>query len=154
MELLPDQQQAYQEERQALVHARQIDVELWATHHQDEVTSERAALDAKLTELHQRKSTLGTEQATTIDLTKARARARAITAAINHEGIPHLTFARASQNVVATAATSTWMDTFVVFSNVETPSTGHSFRATLSTSSRTVSPGDGREGDIGWDTDW
>jgi hypothetical protein len=41
-------------------------------------------------------------QATSIDFTKARARARALAATINHEGMPHPTFARASQNMAAT----------------------------------------------------
>jgi hypothetical protein len=39
------------------------------------------------------------KRATTIDLTKARALARAITATINHEGMLCPTFTRASQNV-------------------------------------------------------
>jgi hypothetical protein len=39
------------------------------------------------------------EQAATIDLAKARDRARAMAAALNREGLPHPTFARASQNV-------------------------------------------------------
>jgi hypothetical protein len=39
-----------------------------------------------------------------IDFTKAQAQARAVAVAINHEGMLHPTFARASQNV-ATAAT-------------------------------------------------
>jgi uncharacterized protein YecT (DUF1311 family) len=71
MELLPIQQQAYQKEQQAWVHARQIDIELWPAQHQDELASEHAALDTQLTELHRRKATLGMERATTIDFTKA-----------------------------------------------------------------------------------
>jgi hypothetical protein len=47
---------------------------------------------------------LGIERAATIDFTKIRARARATTTAINHEGTPHPTFARASQNVATTVA--------------------------------------------------
>jgi hypothetical protein len=61
-------------------------------HH--ELADEQAALDAQLTELHQRKAALGTEQAATIGFTKARARARAVAAGINHEGTLRLTFAR------------------------------------------------------------
>jgi hypothetical protein len=71
MELLPIQQQAYQKEQQAWVHARQIDIELWSAQHQDELASEHATLDTQLTELHRRKATLGMERATTIDFTKA-----------------------------------------------------------------------------------
>jgi hypothetical protein len=44
------------------------------------------------------------EWATTIDLTKARAQARAVAAAINLEGPPCPTFARASQNVATIVA--------------------------------------------------
>jgi hypothetical protein len=44
------------------------------------------------------------EQATTIDLTKARAQTRAMAATINHEVAPCPTFTMASQNV-ATVAT-------------------------------------------------
>jgi hypothetical protein len=39
-----------------------------------------------------------------INLTKARAWARAITATINHEGAPCAAFTRVSQNVATTAA--------------------------------------------------
>jgi hypothetical protein len=39
-----------------------------------------------------------------IDLTKAQARARAAAAAINREGVPRPTFARASQNMAIVAA--------------------------------------------------
>jgi hypothetical protein len=55
-------------------------------------------------ELHQRKAVLGTEWAATIEFTKAQARAWAVVVAIDHEGMPHPTFARASQNVAATTA--------------------------------------------------
>jgi hypothetical protein len=58
-------------------------------------------------------ATLGTERATTIDFTKAWAWAIAIADAINHEGMPHPTFARASQNVVVAA---TLLDTLAVHS--------------------------------------
>jgi hypothetical protein len=47
---------------------------------------------------------LGTEQATTINYTKARSQARAIAVAINHEGTPHPTFPRASKNVATAIA--------------------------------------------------
>jgi hypothetical protein len=47
---------------------------------------------------------LGTEQATAINYTKARSQARAIAVAINHEGTPHPTFPRASENVATTIA--------------------------------------------------
>jgi hypothetical protein len=57
---------------------------------------------------------LGIERATAIDYTKARARSRAIAVIINHEGMPHPTFLRASQNV---AVTATLLDT------LPTPST-------------------------------
>jgi hypothetical protein len=43
---------------------------------------------------------MGKERASTNDFTKARSQARAIAAAINHEGTPHPIFARAIQNVV------------------------------------------------------
>jgi hypothetical protein len=46
MELLPDQQQAYQEEQRAQFHPRLVDTELWATQCHDELTGEKAALDA------------------------------------------------------------------------------------------------------------
>jgi hypothetical protein len=104
MELLPIQHQAYQEEQQARVRTQQIDVELRVAQRHDKLVDEQAALDAQLTELHQRKAALGTERAITIDFTKAQAWVRAIATTINREGMPHPTFARASQNV-ATAAT-------------------------------------------------
>jgi hypothetical protein len=71
MELLPDQQQAYQEEQQVRVHVWQIDVEPQATQRQDELTGERANPHAQLTKLHRRKAALGTERAATINLIKA-----------------------------------------------------------------------------------
>jgi hypothetical protein len=45
-----------------------------------------------MTELHRCKAALGIERATAINYTKARARARAATIAINHEGTPHPPF--------------------------------------------------------------
>jgi hypothetical protein len=45
-------------------------------------------------------ATLRMEQATTMDFTKVRVWTRATATAINHEGTPHQTFARASQNMV------------------------------------------------------
>jgi hypothetical protein len=44
------------------------------------------------------------KRATTIDFTKARAQARPIAAAINHEGTPRPTFTTASQNMAAAVA--------------------------------------------------
>jgi hypothetical protein len=76
---------------------RHIDVELRAAQRHDELTSERVALDTQLTELHRLKATLEMEWATSIDFTKARAQARAVTTAVDHEG------PQASQNVVAAA---------------------------------------------------
>jgi hypothetical protein len=70
----------------------------------DELAGEQAALDTKMTELHRCKAALGTELATTIDYTKARARARAIAVTINHEGTPHPTFPTPSQNIVTAKA--------------------------------------------------
>jgi hypothetical protein len=67
-----------------------------------------------MTELHRCKATPGMDRAVTIDFTKGLARARAVVAAINHEGTPHPSFARASQNV---ATTTTLLDT------LPTPST-------------------------------
>jgi hypothetical protein len=49
-----------------------------------------------MTKLHHRKVALEMERATTIDFTKAQARAKAVTAAINYEGAPCPTFARAN----------------------------------------------------------
>jgi hypothetical protein len=46
MELLPNQQQAYQEEEQAWIHARQVDAELPAAQCHGELTSEQATIDA------------------------------------------------------------------------------------------------------------
>jgi hypothetical protein len=42
------------EEQQAWIHARQIDTDLWATEHEDELTGKRATLNAQLSELHRR----------------------------------------------------------------------------------------------------
>jgi hypothetical protein len=95
MELLPDQQQAYQVEQQARACTRQNNTEQWAAQHHDE----HADLDAPMTELHGCKATLGMEWVTTIEFTKARAWAWAIAATINHEATPHPTFAKASQNM-------------------------------------------------------
>jgi hypothetical protein len=73
MEVLPDQQQAYQEEQQAQLHAQQIDAELQAAQCHDELTGKSAFLNAQLTELHRCKAVLRTERAATIDFTKAQA---------------------------------------------------------------------------------
>jgi hypothetical protein len=96
MELLPDQQQTYQEEQQAQTRAQQIDVEWWAAQCHDDLASEQVALDAQMTELHGCKAKLETEQGTTIDYAKVQARTRVVAAVINHVGMPHSTFARAS----------------------------------------------------------
>jgi hypothetical protein len=71
MGLLPHQQQAYLEQQQAQVHARQIDAEWGATQHHDELANEQATLDAQIIELHRRKTALGMGQAAAIDYTKA-----------------------------------------------------------------------------------
>jgi hypothetical protein len=75
-----------------------------------DLASEQAAIEARLTELHHRKSALEVEQAITADLTIARAQARArdIISATNHEGTQCPTFARASQNVGPYLIWSTW----------------------------------------------
>jgi hypothetical protein len=96
MELLPVQQQAYQEEQQERTHTRQINSELWVAQHHDKLIGEQLALNAQLTGLHRCNATMGIEQAATIDFVKARARARDVTTAINHEGTLRPTFARAS----------------------------------------------------------
>jgi hypothetical protein len=44
--LLPEQQQAYQEEQQAQVHDRQVDAERRAVQWRGELTGERAAIEA------------------------------------------------------------------------------------------------------------
>jgi hypothetical protein len=77
-----------------------VDVE----HRAAQWQGERAAIEAKLTELHHHKSALEIERVVTVDLTKAWARARAIVAAINREGVPCPTFIRASQNMAVAAA--------------------------------------------------
>jgi hypothetical protein len=53
----------------------------------------------QLTELHHHKPAIETERPVMVDLTKSRARARAITAAINREGVPCPMYDRDSQNV-------------------------------------------------------
>jgi hypothetical protein len=57
-----------------------------------------------MTELHQCKAALGTERVAAINYSKDCARARAIAITINHEGMPHPTFPRASQNIAAVVA--------------------------------------------------
>jgi hypothetical protein len=89
-------------------HVWQIDTKLWPVQHHDELAGERATIDAQMTELHRCKAALGTECATAIDYTKARAQSRVIATTINHKGTPHPTFPRASQNV---AAAVTLLDT-------------------------------------------
>jgi hypothetical protein len=51
------------------------------------------------------------ERAAIIEFIKAQARARAVAATINHEGMSHPTFAKASQNV---AAAATLLDTLLM----------------------------------------
>jgi hypothetical protein len=51
------------------------------------------------------------ERAAAIDFTKAWAQAKAIAVAINHKGLPHPTFTRASQNMAAAVAL---LDTLLV----------------------------------------
>jgi hypothetical protein len=46
MDLLPDYYQAYQEEQQVQICAWQVNTELWAAQHHDELTSEQATLKA------------------------------------------------------------------------------------------------------------
>jgi hypothetical protein len=101
MELPQGQQQAYQVEQQVWAHAWQIDVERWAPQRHDELANKQAALDLQMTELHQSKTVQGMKRAATVGYTTARAWVRAIAIAINHNGTPHTTFPRASQNVVA-----------------------------------------------------
>jgi hypothetical protein len=86
------------------IHARQIDTELRAAQRHDELAGGWASLDAQLTKQYRHKAVPETEWTTTINFTKARARAKSITATINYEGLPHPTFARASQNVALVAA--------------------------------------------------
>jgi hypothetical protein len=52
MELLPNQQQACQEEQQAWICARQIDARQQAAQHHDELVGVQATFDAQLTKLH------------------------------------------------------------------------------------------------------
>jgi hypothetical protein len=92
-------------------HTQQVDAECRAMQRHCELVSEQAAIEAQLTELQHHKSVLKTVQNVTVNLTKARARAKAVAAAINHEGAPHPTFARASHNVAMVAAL---LDTFHV----------------------------------------
>jgi hypothetical protein len=104
MEVLPDQQQAYQEEQQAQLHAQQIDAELQAAQCHDELIGKSAFLNAQLTELHRCKAVLRTERAATIDFTKAQAQAMPVVTTINCEGPPRPTFAKASQNMAVVVA--------------------------------------------------
>jgi hypothetical protein len=71
MELLPNQQQAYLEEQQAQACAWLIDVGWVVAQHHDKHAGEQVALDAQMTELYRSKATLGIEQVTTINYTKA-----------------------------------------------------------------------------------
>jgi hypothetical protein len=80
----------------------------------DELASEQVALDTQLTELHQHKAELRVERATTIDLTKPQAWARAVATTINRKAPPRPTFAMASKNVATAVA---------LLDNLPTPST-------------------------------
>jgi hypothetical protein len=102
--LLPNQQKAYQEEQQARDRTWQVDAERGAMQLRGELAGERATIEAQLAELHHCKSALKTERCVTVDLTNARAQARDITAAINHEGPLQPTFIRASQIMATVAA--------------------------------------------------
>jgi hypothetical protein len=104
MELHPDQQQAYQEEQWAWIHARYVDIELRATQRHNKLIGKHVAFDTQLTKLHQCKDELEEEWAATINLTKAWALDGAVAAAINHEVPLRPTFARASQNMATAAA--------------------------------------------------
>jgi hypothetical protein len=102
--LLLEQQQAYQEEQQERARVWQDDTECRTAQWQGELVGERTTIEAQLTELHHCKSVLETERAVMAGLTKAQAQARVIAAAINREGAPCPTFARASQIVAMVAA--------------------------------------------------
>jgi hypothetical protein len=97
--------------------------------HHDVHAGEQEALDSQLTELHQCKVTLGTERATTIEFTKVEARARDVTATINHEGTSRPTFARASSNV---ATSMVLLDTLPVPSTSRVNKVYHQPRDILS----------------------
>jgi hypothetical protein len=59
MEILPIQQQAYQEDQQAWICTRWIGTDLRATQCQHELTGEQTTLNAQLTDLQRRKAALG-----------------------------------------------------------------------------------------------
>jgi hypothetical protein len=75
-----------------------------AAQRQGELTGNRAAIEAQLTDLHHSKPALEMEPVVIIELIKAWARARAVATAINDEEAPRPTFARAIQNMAVVAA--------------------------------------------------
>jgi hypothetical protein len=83
-ELLPEQLLAYQEERW---HALQDGFKRGAARPWGKIAGKRAAVEARLADLHQRESALGVDPAATAD----------------REGWQLPTFAKASQNVVVAA---------------------------------------------------
>jgi hypothetical protein len=101
--LLPKRLQVYPEEQQARARAWQVEAKRRATQQRGELTGEQAVIEAHLIELHHHKFALEAERAIMVDLTNAQPQARDVTATINHEGVQRPAFARASQNVVATA---------------------------------------------------
>jgi hypothetical protein len=58
-------------EEQARTHDWQINAKLQVAQHHDEFAGEQAAIDAQLTELLRRRTSLGTERAATIEFPKA-----------------------------------------------------------------------------------
>lgn len=99
-----EQHEAYQEEQQARERARQIDAAREETQRLQRLATEQVAVETQMAELRQRQTELAAEQGRRVDATSARARARDVAAAINQDGAPRPTFARASQNVAAAAA--------------------------------------------------
>jgi hypothetical protein len=91
-------------QQQAWANAWPADTQRRATQGWGELTSEQAAIEAQLAELHHHKSALKTERVIMVNLTNAWAQARDVTAAINCEGAQYPAFTRASQNM-ATAVT-------------------------------------------------
>jgi hypothetical protein len=81
-----------------------VDAEQWAVQRPSELSYERTTNEAQLIGLHHRKFALEMEWATMIDITKARAWAKAITTTINRDGVPCQTFARPIQNMSTTTA--------------------------------------------------
>jgi hypothetical protein len=65
---------------------RQADAERQATQQRGELAGEQATIEAQMTELHHRKSTLETEQTVIVELNNAWAQAWDVAAAINRKG--------------------------------------------------------------------